>query len=102
MSYAGISKIWNEEIIDRKSLTFMAEPYPIIYTYINKIVQEDYVQNKYIDWNNSLNEVQYSKDVGILLRVYNLGAKVIVILNTTMNKGLHQKLLAYINKVFNP
>ena len=101
MSYAGVSKIWNEEIIDRKSLTFMAEPYPIIYTYINKIMQEDYVQNKYIDWNNSLNEVQYGKDVGIFLRVYNLGAKVVVILNTTMNKGLHQKLLAYINKVFN-
>ena len=100
MSYSAISAIWEKQIIDRDYLLFTNHPYPIVYTYINKMSEQEYIQNKYINWTSSINELHFGIDLGIFLRVYNLGSQFVVILNTTMNKGLHEKILNYMKKIF--
>lgn len=93
MSYGGLAEIWQNEIINRKILSPREQPYLILYTYINKIVDNQYMQNKYIDWDRSKNELNSRKKGIVFLRVYNMGSQFVVILDSHLKKNGHADLL---------
>lgn len=100
MDYSSLMEIWRNEIISRPILNPNKQPYQIVYTYINKITDEEYIQNNYIDWNNSTVINNRSKP-GVYLRVYNMGSEFIVLLNSHLKKGMHNRLADHIHELMN-
>jgi hypothetical protein len=77
--------------------------YTVAYSYINKIIDNEYIQDKYINWEEAGHYCSWSrvsKRPVVFLRVYDLGSKFILILNTQLKKGLHQKLANDFKKIF--
>jgi acyl-coenzyme A synthetase/AMP-(fatty) acid ligase len=104
MSYGELTEIWSNEIINRRFLAARNHPYHLIYTYINKIIDDEYVQNNYIDWDNSTNETRpgnRSNQGSTFLSVYNMGSQFVVTLNSKMTKGLHSSLIKEIKDLVN-
>lgn len=99
MNYAALADIWQNEIINRSLLSPREQPYRIVYTYINKVAGDEYIQNKYIDWNQSANEINPGKKGVLFLRVYNLGSQFVVIFNSHMNKNLHEHLIQNLHEL---
>lgn len=97
MSYGNLVKIWQDEIISRSALSLQAQPYLIIFTYINKIVENTYTQNNYIDWNKSSSELNPGNEKEnkgkIFFRVYNMGSHFVINLNCQIRKELHNNLV---------
>ena len=96
ISYGTTTELRQNEIIGKKLLSLHERPYSLVYTYINKIVADNYIQTNYIDWNHSTSEINPggSTAIGnIFLRVYNMGSQFVVTLNSQMNPGLHNSLL---------
>lgn len=99
MSYGGLADIWQHEIISRKILSLREQPYFIFYTYINKIVDQQYIQNKYIDWQQSKNELNARNKGVVFLRVYNMGSQFVVILDSHLKKNGHEDLLSCLHEL---
>ncbi len=60
------------------------------FTYYNKIVDDEYSQNKYIDWEHSIFNPCFLRMInGPLLVVHNMGTHFDVILYSRMSKGSH-------------
>ena len=97
MNYARIGKIWEQEIISRQSFV---RDCTIGYTCINNIIEGECIQNKYIDWEQSINDISIKKYPYVFFRVYNQGSQFVLILNTTLNKGVHEKLLHFMRRLF--
>lgn len=77
--------------------------YTVAYSYIHKIINNEYIQDKYINWEEARHYCSWSrvaKRPAVYLRVYDLGSKFILILNTQLKKGLHQKLAHDFKKIF--
>lgn len=92
-SYTAIQKIWDNQILDWETLGLSNQPYKIIFSYINKLVDDEYIQNNYIDWNKSTNNIYPGKKKVIFFRVYNMGPQFVVMVNSHMKKNSHQKLI---------
>ncbi|VEG91825.1 AMP-binding protein [Legionella spiritensis] len=102
MSYGAITEIWQKEFIQQRILLPRDIPYIIVYTYINKIVDNDYVQNHYIDWLSSEQDVNFNKKGVIFLRVYNMGSYFVINMDSQMKKGLHNCLIEDLQKFLPP
>lgn len=96
MTYAGVQKIWEKELINHQSFK---RDCTISYTYINNIIDGECIQNKYINWEQSTNELSVTKSTYTFFRVYNQGPQFVIILNTILNKGVHEKLLHFIQRL---
>lgn len=94
MNYGSLMEIWEKELIDRTVLISREQPYILLYTYINKITDTQYIQDNYIDWSKSTNEIDEPKSKGfIFLRVYNMGSHFVVIFDSFLKKQMHERLL---------
>lgn len=96
----AIKGLFEQQPIDSSYFFIEKQAFPIMYTYINTINKQEYIQNKYIDWERSINHHSYDV-LGAFLRVYNLNSQCAVILNSKMNEGLHDHIINYFKKVFN-
>jgi hypothetical protein len=66
----------------------------VSFTYINNLLTYDSVQNKYIDWSKSMNQLHVGKTNPFLfLRVHDMGSQFILHVNARMKKGLLKKLI---------
>ncbi|CDZ77132.1 Tyrocidine synthase III [Legionella massiliensis] len=93
MSYGSLRQIWKNGIIGRKFINPRMQPYTIVYTYINKIYDDDYVQNKYIDWHSSINKVNTHRKGLIYLRVYNMGSQFVVYFDSNLKANCHENMM---------
>lgn len=99
MSFASLQEIWDHEIIDRSILLPSIHRYKIMFTYINKLVDKEYIQNKYIDWDQSTNELYsgkskvYKNNAFVFFRIYNMGSHFIVSMNSQMKKNCHENMV---------
>lgn len=94
MDYSAVSSIFG---------AFDPEIYKlctISYTYINKVMDGEYMQNKYLDWDNSTHKLNINKRPYMSLRAFNLGSQYALILNSCINVGFHEKLIQYFNRIF--
>jgi hypothetical protein len=93
MSYGALSEIWGSEIISRRFLSSKKQPFSVIFTYINKIVDGEYIQSKYIDWNKSITCSERKSKKRICLRVYNMGSYFVVLFDCVMNKDIAELMI---------
>jgi hypothetical protein len=100
MHYSAAAELWEKQIIERKYLFSGEFSHMIAFSYVNKINEIDYIQNKFIDWNNSINEFYAPEKVGVHFRVANLDTQFLIVLTTTISQGLHEQILNYIHRIF--
>lgn len=108
MSYTRLVEIWENEIINQRFMSPRHQRYRLVYTYINKITEDEYIQNKYIDWDKSINETLPENSANVsgkkkvaFLRVYNMGPHFVVMLSTQMKKKVHDLLLTQLHELMN-
>lgn len=106
ISYTGVKEIWENELIPRDYLSATCQKYKIFYTYINKITQDEYIQDKYIDWSKSTNDLSLlrSKNLSrkskvIIFRIYNMNSHFVVMLDSNIKKNMHDCLIKSFSEI---
>ncbi|MCW8451515.1 AMP-binding protein [Legionella quinlivanii] len=98
-NYTSYSRILENDLIPESIVDATKQPYMLVYTYINKLVRDSYTQNKYIDWDNSINWMNCEKIRIIFIRIYDMGDHFVFTLDTQMKTGLHECLLDEFNNL---
>lgn len=98
-SYTSYSRILEHDLIPESIVDATKQPYMLVYTYINKLVQDSYTQNNYIDWDNSINWMNCEKIRIIFMRIYDMGDHFVFTLDTQMKTGMHECLLDEFNNL---
>lgn len=102
MSYGKIIQLWENQIISRDFLSMTKQPYCLIISYMNKLVEDEYIQNNYIDWQHSSSEINTSNKGTkgmVYIRIYDMGPYFVLNLFTQLKKNLHVTLINRLKKL---
>ena len=95
MSYGALQQLWGKEPRLRDKMSPRQQRYSLLYTYINKITDDkDYSQNHYINWSKSRCEIFPGNRKTVFFRVYNMGSKFIINIDSQMIKGFHRAMVS--------
>ncbi|MFT4059820.1 MAG: AMP-binding protein [Legionella sp.] len=98
MGNGVFDELWEDKVMEELLLSLRKSC--IIFTYINKVSGDEYIQDKYIDWDQTINKISYKKNQGmIFFRIYNMGSKFVVLVNTYMKKHTHAYLMSHFKKL---